>query len=458
MSTTEKSGALARGRLEYADLTALLGAFCFFLSTIEYMLPKPLPFLRLGIANLPILLAVDLLPLPWFMVLALVKVIGMSLVSGSLFSFVALFSFAGTMMAAVVMRAAKRLGKSAISAVGVSVLGATASNAVQVLLATFLVFGEAARLVAPVFLGMGLVTGLALGVFVEGFSRVSAWMAIASGKPDPRLGNSDGGSDAVSAAAGDARGRSAARKGRVAPTRTERAMARASRREASKLASRERRARRAQSYLGLFDPGFLALAGVAISLAFLFQDRIAVRAAMCACFFVVSVFAGKGFSPVATAVTMAGIVAANLLVPLGKVIAAFGPFELTSGALAEGFDKALVFEGLIFLSRATISPTLRLPGRLGGVIASAFAYYDRVLEHKGSLRPATLLRDADELMLKVWESRVRGSGDTATVAGPEPRAGRGGMSGEDSAVPKPRAAGMAALAIATAAAYALLFV
>jgi len=37
-----------------SDVTALLAAFCFFLSTIEYMLPKPMPFMRLGIANLPI--------------------------------------------------------------------------------------------------------------------------------------------------------------------------------------------------------------------------------------------------------------------------------------------------------------------------------------------------------------------------------------------------------------------
>ena len=59
-----------------ADLTALLGAFCLFLSAVEYMLPKPLPFMRLGIANLPILLAVDILPFPWFLALAAVKCAG----------------------------------------------------------------------------------------------------------------------------------------------------------------------------------------------------------------------------------------------------------------------------------------------------------------------------------------------------------------------------------------------
>lgn len=169
-----------------ADLTALLGAFCFFLSAIEYMIPKPLPFMRLGIANLPILLAVDILPLPWYLVLALVKVVGMSVISGSLFSYVALFSLAGTLVAALTMWLAHRAGGRHITAVGVSILGATVSNGVQIFLAKFVVFGAAAVYIAPPFLLMGLVTGAVLGVFAERFSRTSVWYGralAAAGRP-----------------------------------------------------------------------------------------------------------------------------------------------------------------------------------------------------------------------------------------------------------------------------------
>lgn len=169
-----------------ADITALLGAFCFFLSAVEYMIPKPLPFMRLGIANLPILLAADLLPLPGYLVLALVKVVGMSVISGSLFSYIALFSLSGTLVAALVMWTARKAGGRHISAVGVSVLGAVSSNAVQVLLARAVVFGEAARLIAPPFLAMGLVTGAALGFFAEAFSRNSRWYARAAGRREDR--------------------------------------------------------------------------------------------------------------------------------------------------------------------------------------------------------------------------------------------------------------------------------
>jgi heptaprenyl diphosphate synthase len=164
-----------------ADIVALLGAFCFFLSAVEYMVPKPLPFMRLGIANLPILLAIDLLPLPWFLLLALVKVIGMSVISGSLFSYIALFSLSGTLVAALVMWGSRKLLGSLVSSIGVSILGAMCSNAAQIVLASVLVFGEAARLIAPPFLAMGLVTGAVLGVFAERFSRSSTWYARASG-------------------------------------------------------------------------------------------------------------------------------------------------------------------------------------------------------------------------------------------------------------------------------------
>ena len=161
----------------YADVTALLGAFCFFLSALEYMVPKPLPFMRLGIANLPILLAADLLPLPWYLALALVKVFGMSIISGSLFSYIALFSLAGTLTAALAMWFARKAMGRWVSAVGVSIVGAVASNAIQMGIASLVVFGDAVRLLAPAFLVSGLVTGGLLGIFAEMFAAKSEWYA-----------------------------------------------------------------------------------------------------------------------------------------------------------------------------------------------------------------------------------------------------------------------------------------
>jgi hypothetical protein len=121
------------------------------------------------------------------------------------------------------------------------------------------------------------------------------------------------------------------------------------------------------------------------------------------CFFAAAWLSGKKVSPLATVLVSAGIVAANLLVPVGRLIAQLGPFRITETALLDGIGKALVFEGLIYISKACILPALRMPGRFGSLVAAAFVYYDRIVEYKGSLRPATIVEDADRLMLKIWE-------------------------------------------------------
>jgi heptaprenyl diphosphate synthase len=148
-----------------------------FLSAIEYMIPKPIPFLRVGIANLPVLLGLDLLPAPLLLLVVVLKVVGQGLVGGTLFSYVFLFSAAGSFSSALAMLAARRVLGSRISLVGIGVSGALFGNAAQILLARLLIFGEGAWLIAPPFLAVGTVTAVVLGLFAERFSARSAWLA-----------------------------------------------------------------------------------------------------------------------------------------------------------------------------------------------------------------------------------------------------------------------------------------
>jgi heptaprenyl diphosphate synthase len=160
------------------ELVAFLGALCLFFSTLEFLIPKPIPFLRIGIANLPVLIALELLTPGELFLLVLLKVIGQGLVSGTLVSYVALFSAAGSFSAAAVMLAAYRLFTPRISLIGVSVLGALANNGMQIVLARLLVFGNSAWLIAPPFLAIGTVTSAALGIFASRFARESRWLAM----------------------------------------------------------------------------------------------------------------------------------------------------------------------------------------------------------------------------------------------------------------------------------------
>jgi heptaprenyl diphosphate synthase len=159
------------------EQVALLAAFALFLSTIEYMIPKPLPFLRLGLANLPILIGLFLLNAPHLLLLVLLKVLGQGLVNGTLFSYIFLFSLFGSYAAALAMIGVKTAFGRTISAVGISIFGALASNCTQLLLARLFVVGEGAWLIAPPFLGVGLASSLALGIFAREFMRKSNWFA-----------------------------------------------------------------------------------------------------------------------------------------------------------------------------------------------------------------------------------------------------------------------------------------
>jgi heptaprenyl diphosphate synthase len=154
---------------------ALLGACCLFLSAVEYLIPKPLPFMRLGLANLPLMLALDIFPFSGFLILVCIKILGQALITGTLFSYVFLFSVTGTFFSALVMFFLRRFGKGSVSFTGIGAAGAMVSNMAQLALAWLFIFQENARYIAPPFLASGLATGIALGAFCEAFTRKSHW-------------------------------------------------------------------------------------------------------------------------------------------------------------------------------------------------------------------------------------------------------------------------------------------
>jgi len=157
---------------------ALLGACCLFLSAVDYMIPKPLPFMRLGLANLPLMLALDIFPFPVFMILVGLKILGQALITGTLFSYVFLFSLTGTLFSALIMFSLRRIFKERITFVGIGTAGAMVSNISQMALAWFFIFRQNIIYIAPLFLGVGLVTGIVLGIFCETFARRSEFYRI----------------------------------------------------------------------------------------------------------------------------------------------------------------------------------------------------------------------------------------------------------------------------------------
>lgn len=153
-----------------------IGALCLFFAALEYLFPKPVPFFRLGLANLPILLVLDFLPIPLIALVVLLKVLGQGLINGTLASYVFLFSLTGSAASALAMIGVHRLGGVRVSLVGVSLAGALTSNLVQILLSISFIFGSGSWVIAPLFLTLGTVSGLIVGVLAERFRTRSRWL------------------------------------------------------------------------------------------------------------------------------------------------------------------------------------------------------------------------------------------------------------------------------------------
>lgn len=134
--------------------------------------------MRLGLANLPVILALEILPLPSYFLLVLMKVLGQALVNGTLASYVFLFSLSGSFASAAVMWVCYKGLRPRISFIGVSVMGALTSNMAQIFLSITFIFGASAWRILPLFLGIGLVSGVFIGIFAQRFSDKSRWWKI----------------------------------------------------------------------------------------------------------------------------------------------------------------------------------------------------------------------------------------------------------------------------------------
>jgi len=131
----------------------------------EAFIPRPAPFLRLGLANIFTLCALYMFGGMWGLVVVISRVFIGSLLSGSIFTPTFLLSLIGGTVAALVMWG---LPKTLFSPIGVSVGGATGHIATQVIIATTIIIRHVALIhLMPVLLIVSVATGIVNGYCAE---------------------------------------------------------------------------------------------------------------------------------------------------------------------------------------------------------------------------------------------------------------------------------------------------
>jgi heptaprenyl diphosphate synthase len=148
---------------------ALLSAYAIGLHGFESLLPSPIPWLRLGLANIITLVTLLLYGMRPAIMVTLIRVILVSLFTGTFLGPSFLLSFGGgitsTLAMGFIISAAPRL----FSVIGLSIIGALFHNIAQLSLAYFLFIQriEAVLLITPVIILLGTLTGTVNGVISD---------------------------------------------------------------------------------------------------------------------------------------------------------------------------------------------------------------------------------------------------------------------------------------------------
>ena len=359
------------------ECISLLGGLCFFLSLVEYMIPKPIPFIRIGLANMPLILAIDILPFPGFVLLVLLKIIGNSLIGGTLFSYVFIFSLGATLISSLIMYVIRKVfGKKGISLIGISTAGAMVSNTVQLILAYFIVFGRSVYYMAmPVYL-VGLISGIFLGCICEYFKNNSRWYA---GRWDAVKGDAKIGMPPLYSSI---------------EKNTQQSMQ-----------------NKPPSLMNNFSSIELAIAGFIMLIAFLFNSDTATKILQALFFFLLVLLSGKKINYLMSLFSMSVIILFNLLNPYGEILFEIAAFKITLGALQSGLNRAFTLTGLLMLSRFSIRRDLSLPGFFGEIITESFKVFSEMEYIK--LNRKNLLSGIDEALIRL-DITMEGQGKSSS--------------------------------------------
>jgi heptaprenyl diphosphate synthase len=154
--------ALAESRRQ--TFLALFIALAVVLHTLEALLPSPLPWFRLGSANILTVAALVLFGGRAAWTLTLARIAIGSLLLGNLFAPAFFLSLAGGVLGTALMILLWRLAGTRVGPVGLSTLGAAGHAAGQMLVASLLVrHPDLWRLWPPLFL-FSVLSGLAIGL------------------------------------------------------------------------------------------------------------------------------------------------------------------------------------------------------------------------------------------------------------------------------------------------------
>jgi heptaprenyl diphosphate synthase len=146
------------------DKVAFFAGLAAFLGVAENFIPMPVPFLKLGLSNIPVCLGFTVFTFRESLFIVLFKVVVSHLFKGTLFSYLFLIGLSGNILFLLIGFPFYHLFKKHISFVSLSLISAISHNAGQILMAYFFVPAKPLYFIALLFLILGVVFGFVNGV------------------------------------------------------------------------------------------------------------------------------------------------------------------------------------------------------------------------------------------------------------------------------------------------------
>lgn len=157
--TSDSRYALRTKRLA---LSAILAALAMILSYIEALIPMPVPIpgIKLGLANLIVIIAIYRLGFKYAFIINCVRILTAGLLFTGLFGVI--YSFAGGLLSIIVMYVLHKTGLFSI--VGISMAGGVAHNLGQLAAACFIMSNIKLMSYFSVLLFSGMISGILIGI------------------------------------------------------------------------------------------------------------------------------------------------------------------------------------------------------------------------------------------------------------------------------------------------------
>ncbi len=148
---------------------AILSAYAIGLHSIESLLPTPIPWLKLGIANIITVITLIAYGMRPALTVTLIRIIITSILNGTFLGPAFMLSLGGGLISTIIMGTILFALPNLFSAIGLSIIGAFSHNITQLFLAYFLFIHkiEAILLITPIIILLGTLTGMFNGIVSE---------------------------------------------------------------------------------------------------------------------------------------------------------------------------------------------------------------------------------------------------------------------------------------------------